>query len=62
MENEKILSNEELMDITAGFTIKDFINNPFIATAKYGIKPPIIKKPYPPIAALYAVFPTMEVK
>ena len=56
MNNEKILSNEELMDITAGFTIKKPNINVFPVTAKYGVKPPI------GIVALYAVFPTIEVK
>lgn len=54
MENEKILSNEELLAITAGFrpSEEDFVvvNMPVL---KYGARP-IIE----PVQALYAVRPT----
>ena len=63
MKDEKILSNEELLDITGGK--KNWIPKPFnpvrptVPVAKYGI---VISKPLPPIMALYAVYPDMEVK
>lgn len=64
MKNEKILSNEELLDITAGFTLSSetstIIHGPIL---KYGIRPepirrPILKYGVLPIQTLYAVRPT----
>lgn len=48
MENEKILSNEELMEITAGLTSSEmgYSVSEYIVTAKYGVMPghyPILK-------------------
>lgn len=62
MKDEKVLSNEELMEITAGFAenkIFKSINKPI---AKYGIRPrPTLRYGInPEISVLYAVSPTFE--
>ena len=65
MKDEKILSNEELLDITGGK--KNWIpkpgkpTKPSIPIAKYGI-PVSDPEPFPPVMSLYAVYPDIEDK